>query len=153
MDTLKNLKTILLEHNEKIKQLKTEMTSEVKEKLKLIFNEIFLSFPQIENLNWAQYTPYFNDGDPCEFRFSGLNVKLKPEYVKNREAYESEEQGFDLTDLEHYAHSLPLNLIETLEGLNSTLYLSEDLLEDIFGDHAEVIVTPEKLEVLDYSHD
>jgi hypothetical protein len=114
-------------------------------------------------LNWTQYTPYFNDGDTCEFRFNSLRVKLKPEYIKDKEKYEEYEEGFEVTDLGYYAKEANIiktpfvniqeGLSEDLETLEDILNESEDELKDVFGDHAEIIVTPEKLEVTEYDHE
>jgi hypothetical protein len=35
-----------------------------------------LAVPGIEAIKWRQYTPYFNDGDACEFSIHGASVKL-----------------------------------------------------------------------------
>lgn len=32
-----------------------------------ICDEVFNSCPSLNTISWTQYTPYFNDGDPCEF--------------------------------------------------------------------------------------
>lgn len=41
--------------------------------------------PAISGIEWVQYTPYFNDGDPCTFCVYGVNVYLESghEIVKN----------------------------------------------------------------------
>lgn len=31
------------------------------------FKEMFDTYPELESYKWAQYTPYFNDGDECKF--------------------------------------------------------------------------------------
>ncbi len=36
--------------------------------------EAVLSDPTVEAIRWTQYTPYFNDGDPCIFSAAGLYV-------------------------------------------------------------------------------
>lgn len=45
--------------------------AEFEEKMKNAFNDIFKTFfeqyPEIKAVGWNQYTPYFNDGEPCEF--------------------------------------------------------------------------------------
>lgn len=37
--------------------------------LQVLNNEFFVDF------GWTQYTPYFNDGDPCEFSANGLWIR------------------------------------------------------------------------------
>jgi len=31
------------------------------------FKEVFDDYPALESFSWTQYTPHFNDGDPCQF--------------------------------------------------------------------------------------
>lgn len=38
--------------------------------------DALLAFPEVEAVRWEQYTPYFNDGDACEFRIYDASVKL-----------------------------------------------------------------------------
>lgn len=49
---------------EKLNKLKNE----IKENLQLKLKELQTQHPFIESISWQQYTPYFNDGDPCVFR-------------------------------------------------------------------------------------
>lgn len=52
---------------QKQRELEEEMKAAGEEALKEYFLEIFEKFPELKAVRWAQYTPYFNDGDPCEF--------------------------------------------------------------------------------------
>lgn len=42
-----------------VKELQTQFPS--------MFVELFKQAPNLESIGWTQYTPYFNDGDTCEF--------------------------------------------------------------------------------------
>ncbi|MGW4240884.1 hypothetical protein [Nocardia sp. NPDC004722] len=37
--------------------------------------DAMLAFAEVEAIRWHQYTPYFNDGDACEFGFGDVLVK------------------------------------------------------------------------------
>ena len=52
---------------EKIKKLNEELKGQFSEALKEGANELFSKYPDLESFSWRQFTPYFNDGDPCEF--------------------------------------------------------------------------------------
>jgi len=39
-----------------------------------------LAVPGVAAVGWNQYTPYFNDGEPCEFSIGSVAVRLDPEY-------------------------------------------------------------------------
>ena len=47
--------------------IKAELTEKVKNSLSALFQEVFERYPEITVIKWTQYTPYFNDGDTCEF--------------------------------------------------------------------------------------
>lgn len=49
------------------RELEEEMKAAGEEALKDYFKEIFEQNPDLLAVRWHQYTPYFNDGDPCEF--------------------------------------------------------------------------------------
>ena len=53
------------------------------EALKESFKELFEAHPRLRSVVWAQYTPYFNDGDPCYFRVGEFDVHV--EGVPNEE--------------------------------------------------------------------
>src|SRR5688572_125580 len=38
--------------------------------------ELLAAHPKIEAVKWTQYTPYFNDGDPCVFSVNEPDFKL-----------------------------------------------------------------------------
>lgn len=40
------------------------------------FKDVFDKFPEISSIVWAQYTAYFNDGDPCYFSVHDFDVNL-----------------------------------------------------------------------------
>lgn len=82
--------------------------AQFEEKMKNAFTDIFATFfrdyPEIKAVAWNQYTPYFNDGEPCEFRvgdFYGVSEGMTGEDDESLDldevssAYELEEnEGF-----------------------------------------------------------
>jgi len=56
--------------NEKIDQINA-LKKEVLELQSNVFDgatkSLFEDFPRVKFIGWSQYTPYFNDGDPCVF--------------------------------------------------------------------------------------
>lgn len=50
--------------------------------------EIFKKYPNLDSFSWTQYTPHFNDGDPCNFRVNeSLYLNGISQYDENDEAY------------------------------------------------------------------
>lgn len=48
----------------------------------------------VKALRWRQYTPYFNDGDPCVFRVSEASVKLSKDVFGKTKKHSDYEDGF-----------------------------------------------------------
>ncbi len=64
LDQLKqNFKTL----NERIAAAMDQMKSDSKTLVEQAANELFQVAPEIDHVFWVQYTPYFNDGEPCTF--------------------------------------------------------------------------------------
>lgn len=67
---------------------RAEFKTKAQAAMKESFKEVFDLFPEITAIRWVQYTPYFNDGDTCEF---GVH-----------EAVVTNLEGDDLDDVTHY---------------------------------------------------
>ncbi|MGW2713699.1 hypothetical protein ACWC4J_32700, partial [Streptomyces sp. NPDC001356] len=59
--------------------------------------QALLDDPTIVEFGWTQYTPYFNDGDVCEFGVNEL-------WVRTTEEIDTEECEYDSYDLELWGH-------------------------------------------------
>lgn len=130
-----------------------------------------LDDPLIESFGWQQYTPYFNDGDPCEF---GVH---SPWFRTTED--DEDADTYDLA-VDYGAHPTLGDTEDTYEGnypnrvLVSSIYQGaheatyracrelsaaigggafEDALLVAFGDHAEVTVTRSGIQVDFYEHD
>lgn len=134
------------------------------------------------SIRWDQYTPFFNDGDVCEF--STHEVRFKP--VNGDDEAGDQEDGFlTLYDIEleggeetEYAGQEPYGepdrwvgqryrsvykptgvvfpkhpMYDQMEKLGDSFGHFEDFLYDFFGDHAEITITPERIVKEYYSHD
>lgn len=108
--------------------------------VKSLIAEFFAANPTIEAVKWTQYTPYFNDGDPCVFHVGET-------YARVDGVEGDDDDGF--TD----SWSLEGAPKEAIRVLGETLGSLEDVLEVVFGDHAEVIATRDELRVEEYDHD
>lgn len=136
--------------------------------LKDIFNEFFEKNPQFKALHWTQYVPYFMDGDPCEFGVNDIFVALEgAELNSDNWVYRSPEDEYnwnyatDFTATMIYDWNTPgrpkvenKNYNPDLNAIEQFIYKNSDLLEQLFGSHASVLVTPEKIAVSEYTdHD
>ena len=134
--------------------------------MQVTLKEMFVSFFQEDQncyaFSWQQYTPYFNDGDECVF------TVYSPEFF-SKEEYEQavQDESFDEGDLYHGNHSNQVwdrdlkayrsaTEHEILRKQISTLLQSEsisEVLKLMFGDHVQVVVTKDNIEVTEYDHD
>lgn len=124
-----------------------------------------LAFDGVESVRWTQYTPYFNDGDPCEFStiIYGGGVKLSfgdPDhgdyengYYEEFRFYNSSTRSFEpiTTINDHDVTALSEAFIVFEEALSNGKH--EIFLQQNFGDPAEVTATKEGFDVEFYDHD
>ncbi len=58
-----NFKTL----NDRIAEAMAQMKSDSQCLIEQSAQELFRAAPEIDHVFWSQYTPYFNDGEPCSF--------------------------------------------------------------------------------------
>ena len=65
---------------DELKQIKAEydrkLQHEGKAAVKDAFKDLFDKYPEVRSVVWSQYTPYFNDGEPCYFSVHEFDVNL-----------------------------------------------------------------------------
>lgn len=151
---------------EKINQLlatyaeqRRQFTKDATQALREVFKDVFDQHPELTVIVWSQYTPYFNDGDECVFRVNSVTCSNAPdtENVSSWGEYEGEEEGvwlwsdgFSATDVEASAsiRKMARALDEVIQSSDMT-----DVLKDVFGDHVQVTVTRDGIDITDYEHD
>lgn len=127
------------------------------------FIEAVLGVDGVVGVRWRQYTPYFNDGEPCEF---GLGEP----YVATETSLATEDGDYGdgwLSDLvpgsydpvtrrliygdvapEHAALVEPWDALTAAYGARY-----EESLREKFGDHATVTVYRDRITIEEYEHD
>ena len=129
MSTLSTLSDI-----KSIKENINKLRKEAKEKVESIFKtaalELFVKHPVLKSISWTQYTPYFNDGDPCYFSSRHAYATIK--FVTSDESEQ----------------------LKAGKQVNKFLdNFDDDDMETLFGDGVKVIITKDGIEVEDYDHD
>ncbi len=115
--------------------------------------EAVLTDPLIKEIGWTQYTPYFNDGDVCEFGISEPWCRT----VRDQE----DEDRWSLTMYSHKTFSAFENDPEMVASERTAIAFCnaieggqfEDVLLEAFGDHAEVTVRKSGISINFYQHD
>lgn len=148
--------------------------------VKGVLNELFKRHPELTKLRWRQYTPHFNDGDPCHFGVRDIEIQIKKapdapvmcgwcsKEIKDRQAKHCSECGKKAPEFDddgyseddwHYcsSYSEPKGFSKELNTdvalLGRKFSDIEDTLELTFGDNAEIIVTADNITVEEYDHD
>lgn len=113
------------------------------------------AYPEVEAVRWHQYTPGFNDGDPCVFSTGEFGVKLTggdedggdyddgflSDYYVN-EHYSTPDVTYD------YKNKHPLAaLLDDEFGYRSKIEAFYHAMEDAFGDPGEITATREGFSV------
>ncbi len=127
----------IVELGKELNEKKQALMKQVKEQLQPALLEVLNNNPNIIAIGWRQYTPYFNDGDTCEFS------------VHDVQWCDSEEMLEDSMWEWNYANDGP----EDLQALADVINGNEDIMKEVFGDHVQVTVTREGVEVEGYDHE
>ena len=139
-----------------IAEAQARMKEAAKVALKDGFRLIFEEYPFLGRVAWAQYTPYFNDGDPCEFS----THEIVFDSVADRDHEDA--GGFWEDGPEFYSKAklwgdtsgndpLFVECRDTVNKLLSTI--PQESFRELFGDHVSVEITRDGVAVEDYDHD
>jgi hypothetical protein len=126
-------------------ELRKKMSSVAKSTMEAGAKELFAKYPELTSFGWKQYTPSFNDGDPCRFtccaRWPYING-LNPDY-----SYKCEDDEELDDDEEKLAKVKTQNFDEILKAVTAHLsQFEEEDLETMYGDSVKIIVTREGVE-------
>lgn len=122
-----------------------------------------LDRPEVEAVRWSQSTPYFNDGDVCEFGIYDIRVRFVGDdeeagdyedgfreawgltYQRSGGEFPYKPEGLEVTD----------ELIEAIDNANKAVAggAHYHTLEDLFGDPSEVTATQDGFNIEYYDHD
>ena len=120
-----------------------------------------LAVPGVYGVRWRQFTPYFNDGEPCEFGVQDIEVRLRP-LDEEDERGDYEDGWIDIWSMGYSRKSEPERYPEVTDSIFEMLdrasddwkaLNAEEVCKRNFGDHAVVTATSEGFDVEFYDHD
>jgi hypothetical protein len=179
MNILENINAQL----EEFKKKRSDLVNQLKTEFPALITPLLQQSKRIESIGWAQYTPYFNDGDECVFRVSNDELWVNGEYegesecgFLNPEVYKTLESEADkiennkvasLTDRSWYngkkigEKGLAFNPefdeseFKIFSEVKKVLQsVPEDFFKDLFGDHVKVTISKDgTIETDEYDHD
>ena len=155
---------------EKQRELQKEFQTTAQALFKETTKEFFDLVPQVKSINWRQYTPYFNDGDTCEFSVNDpyfSNAEGEDlEDITNWGEYDGEKDDIwseETWALLHYTGSeaLRAKLGLTPEQQSAIANFSkliqssemEPVMRAMFDDHSRVVATRDGFSVEGHDHD
>lgn len=142
---MSNFETFVTAKN-KINELKKELKNKTKKVFREGADAIFNKYPDLVSFEFSMYTPYWNDGDACTFRvLTEYPVIVVKQNGKNiTYDLDSEYDEADSKEIENIFDSLEKELFK---------HFDKDDYMEMFGDHATVTVTREKMSVTRCEHD
>ena len=167
-EAVKETKEDFLSIKKEMKRLRDEARSKVKNFFIKGMDMIFDTYPEVKSVSWTQYTPHFNDGEPCNFwcNVGDFGVNGYSDYsdegedensidvFKDGEAWNYDWKR-DENNVSFKVYKNPgarsVKIYEAISGFLNQLD-SEDYMT-MFGDHAEVIVRKGEITVEEYEHD
>jgi hypothetical protein len=135
------------------------------QKLKEVFRVFWDSNPNIKLITWTQYTPYFNDGDTCEFDVCDVtfsNCDNPDEYDNIRWGeYNGDDSTIWATEFpgdpkafSDFPEKVVVNNRMVVD-LRNFLYSKQlrNVLLSLFGDHSQIFATREGFHRVKYDHE
>lgn len=120
--------------------------------------DAILSIPGIYGARWEQYTPYFADGEPCEFSVNEVSVRFSPLDDEEDERGDYEDGWIETYSLSYSRGDFKDLNDEDFEALKKAVsnwgkLNADEVARRNFGDHAQVTATLEGFSVEYYEHD
>lgn len=133
------------ERRKAIEEQKKASADSARKELRRLLDEAFAAYPKLQAVRWTQYTPYFNDGDPCTFNVHDSYVKFD----------DTPEDGGDYGDgFEYYYGDENPEKYAAAKAVRLALgTISEDDMLAVFGDHAKITATRDGFTCDDHGHD
>jgi len=169
MNTLQSRFYALIDEQQALRaKFQTEAQAMFKETMKDFFDKN----TGITALKWTQYTPYFNDGEPCEFRVNSVTfTNASPEELDNVThygEYEGEDEtvwaaegiSYTLKSKYHVNDAAKIRAtggidVDSCDLIDKMIQSSEmeEIMQEMFGDHVQITATRDGFNVEDYDHD
>lgn len=133
LDNLREIKRVQKEFDQKISKLGKKAAKEL---LELFFDKN----PDINAIRWSQYTPYYSDGDTCEFGIWDILVSFDATPKDEGVYHEMHDYGeHPLTESgknKEYIASLK----KKVERFREKMEEISKIFQHAFGDHIQVTV-------------
>lgn len=154
-------------------ELKELLSKEGKNALVESFQAVFAAVPELETIEWTQYTPHFNDGEPCEFGVHEFNATFNVpvndrvhkgydgpgRYDNPRYQIEPRQPGEVFEEIgyggygNHTEDPILIRTREAIKPLQALKNSCEEVFQAAFGDGYKVHATRNGFDTEYYDHD
>lgn len=141
---------------EKYDEVLEEVSKSAQKVIAAEVKSLLHSVPELESIVWRQYTPGFNDGDPCVFEVHSLNFVFKCDIKLHERGYDAGEEvdiyssEIEISAIQKSGESKPVDGQAILDFMQSFGLISHDLLLNAFGDGHEIKVTRSGFDITEY---
>lgn len=135
---------------QRIDDARSEVVARAKEAVGALFRAFFAANPEITAIRWTQYTPNFDDGEPCEFYVRDPEATTRTD-LDWSEVHSQYDENDEPIFRDRYELDDNVRLKEALRSLERAT--DEDVFKAAFGDHVQIIATPSGFHVTEYSYD
>lgn len=150
-----SLKTLIAE----FEAMQANFQLKGKEALSDEMKDFFNMNPGIKCITWTQYSPYFNDGEACEFRVNSPMFSNSDEADALRHGeYSGDDENIWVFGDDCYDDSTASPTEQEVKAMNEMDKMlqsgaASNLFESLFGNHVSVTITANGISVFDYDHD
>jgi hypothetical protein len=153
-------------------EFKRQYQEQAQAAFKEMAKEFFDKNPGLTAVKWCQYTPYFNDGEPCVFGIGEVVFtnasEDELENVSPWGDYEGDDENVFASNNIKYTlesgrdwHKETAEKIRNSGGVDpdscnefeNAVHQLDDVMLEMFGDHVQITMTREGFEIDEYSHD
>jgi hypothetical protein len=146
---------------EEIKEQKKKLAEKLQINFKDIFIPFFEKYESVNAIGWMQYVPYFNDGEACVFERHDFSFTTLDDYEDvSGWAYGCPTLNYkNTTEVSEYwlkeQPKLTVEMISDFIEISKKLsQIDDEIYEEVFGEHATILVTREGITVEEYTeHD
>lgn len=141
----------LIELNSIMEDARNAMRANAKRALMAAVKSYFKSHPETEFIGWRQYTPGFNDGEPCYHSMGEVVIAcpaLREKMMAGHYELGFEWSEVDFSYLEDESYYIDLD--KETKTLIEIIASMEDAWEDVFGTNTHIMLYPDKVVVEEY---
>ena len=168
--SISNIKALIAEFEIK----RQELQAQIRESLKDAFTEFFNAYPEVDNINFAAFVPYFNDGEECVFSIQQILFSGSPELQDSpwqsgfyfstwkginlcTDCYDEDMNEGDIALKNSFDSKTPeeqKRMADDFGDICSFINSIEDFIREICGSHVRVKIDRQGIHVEEYEdHD